>query len=170
MTATVNPATATANKGKAATIRHKTKTVTIGGRRVKLTSNGRTTTAKPAPELEWRLQHAQVKALRAMPEYGTQFLLAAGMEAGKRGKLSATIAKATGLEPGEPDLKIYMTGARILFIENKAENGKLSKVQELRHDALRKLGHRIEVIKAATCEEAASLAVGMVRVALKGKE
>ena len=133
---------------------------------MRLTSDGRTTTAKPAPELEWRLQHAQVKALRAMPEYGSQFLLAAGMEAGKRGKLSATIAKATGLEPGEPDLKIYMIGARILFIENKAENGKLSKVQELRHAALRKLGHRVEVIKATTCEEAASIAVDMVRGAL----
>lgn len=120
---------------------------------------------------EWKLQAAQVRALRAMPEYGRSFLFVGGMEAGRRGPQAATIAKATGLTAGHPDLTIFMLGSRCAFIENKtAEAAKKKKrtsgldpAQVERHEALRRLGHTVEVIVAANEDEAAEAAVAFVR-------
>jgi hypothetical protein len=126
----------------------------------------RSTTTVP----EWRLQSEQCRRLRALPAYGRSFLLVGGMEAGKRGPQTATVAKATGLTAGHPDLTIFLPGGRCAFIENKTEaaakkkkrsNG-LDPAQVDRHEALRRLGHTVEVIVAANESEAADKAVGLV--------
>ena len=116
-----------------------------------------------APELEWVLQAAQIRALRSLPEYGSRFLLVGGMEAGRRSPREAVKAKATGLTAGHPDLTIFMGGGRAGFIENKAEKGRLSPAQVERHVALRALGFDVEVIRASTESEAALRAVATVR-------
>src|ERR1700744_5010959 len=82
----------------------------------------RSTTTVP----EWRLQAAQVRALRAMPEFNKRFTLAGDQNAGRRGRKAAAIASATGMTPGEHDLRIFMEGGRLGLIENKAEKGRLS--------------------------------------------
>ncbi len=142
-------------------------TTRIKGARVTITTNaaGRTT-VKPAPPLEWELQAAQCAALRAMPEYGKRFLFAGDMAAGRRGKKERVIAKATGLVQGEPDLRIYIEDGRLLLIENKAGNGRLSPEQKARHAALGALGHEVVVIRADTCQQAAEAACLAVRGAL----
>lgn len=98
-----------------------------------------------------------------MPEYGRAFLLVGGMEAGRRGPQTATIAKATGLTAGHPDMTIFLTGARCAFIENKTTKGRLSPVQKDWHERLRRLGCDVEVIVAANENEAADKAEGFVR-------
>lgn len=93
------------------------------------------------------------------------------MEAGRRGPQAATIAKATGLTAGHPDVTIFLTGARCAFIENKTEEaakkkkrtGGLDPAQIERHAALRALGHTVEVIVAANENEAADKAEMFVR-------
>ncbi len=140
----------------------KTQTVRINGARVKITTrNGRVTT-KPALPLEWELQAAQVASLRRLPQYQRQFLLAGDMNASKRGPRAQAQAIATGMTSGEPDLRIYGEYGRLLMIENKVGQGRLSPAQKDRHAALQRLGYTVLVIRATTTTEAAEQAVTAV--------
>jgi len=158
--ATTTQTATTRNSGKPTT---HTQTVRINGKRVRLvTRNGRVTAAPAAP-LEWELQAAQVRALRAMPEYGKLFLMAADQNSAKRGPKAQAQAVAAGMTAGEPDVRIYLPGAQLRMFENKVGRGKLSPAQVDRHAALARLGHHVEVVRATTCEEAAAKAVALVR-------
>jgi hypothetical protein len=136
-----------------------TQTVKLQGRRVRITTVDGRVSVKPAPELEWKLQAAQCVRLRAMPEYGKLFTFAGSMEAGKRGPQARIQAKATGMEAGEPDLRIYLKGGRCGFIE-----------QTKRHELLRALGFVVEVVRAATEQEAADKAEAIVRTWLAAND
>ncbi len=140
-----------------------TQIVRINGARTKITTKaGKVTTALALP-LEWELQAAQVRRLRSMPEYGKQFLLAGDMNSAKRGPKAQAQAIATGMTPGEPDLRIYLIGGRLASIENKVgKKGRLSPAQRDRHTALAKLGHIVEVVSATTEQDAADQAVALV--------
>ncbi|GAA5543804.1 VRR-NUC domain-containing protein [Brucella sp. NBRC 113783] len=134
----------------------------INGARVKITtSNGRVTT-KPALPLEWELQAAQVASLRRLPQYQRRFLLAGDMNASKRGPRARAQAIATGMTSGEPDLRIYGEYGRLLMIENKVGQGRLSPAQKDRHAALERLGYTVLVLRATTTTEAAERAVTAV--------
>lgn len=154
-------------------------TVRIGGKRVVVTTTAKgKTTVRDAAVPEWMLQAEAVRQLKAMPEYAATaesakpgtFTFAADFNAGKR---NATRAKATGVMAGEPDIRVYGYGARLLLIEYKNAEGELSvdKVvkgkkrvgQTTRHALLRALGYRVEVIKATTPEECAAASVALVR-------
>lgn len=112
---------------------------------------------------EWRLQAAQVRRLRNMPEHGRLFLIAGDQNAARRGPRAAVEAQATGMTPGEPDLRVYLPEGRLGLIENKTLKGRLSPAQRDRHEALARLGHRVAVVKAATEADAADQAEALVR-------
>lgn len=112
---------------------------------------------------EWRLQAAQVRRLRSMPEHGRQFLLAGDQNAARRGPRAAIEAQATGMTPGEPDLRIYLPNGRLAMIENKTLKGRLSPAQRDRHAALSRLGHTVAVVRAATEQDAADQAEALIR-------
>ncbi|MBO9124865.1 MULTISPECIES: VRR-NUC domain-containing protein [unclassified Rhizobium] len=145
-----------------------TQTTRMSGRRVRIvtrvSSTGTKVTVTDAPPEEWELQAAQVRALRAMPEYGKEFLLAGDMNAERRGPKARFKAVATGMTAGEPDLRIYVTGGRLLLIENKVGKGRLTPEQVKRHEDLRRLGFTVEVLRAVSTTDAASQAVALVRV------
>lgn len=145
-----------------------TQIVRIGGQRTRLTTRNGRVTAKPAGEEEWRLQAEAVRRLRAMPEYGHQFILAGDQNAARRGPKAQIQAKATGLEPGEPDMRIYGANGRLLLIEYKTDTGRLSPAQRQRHADLQRLGYTVEVIAAFTVDECAERSVAMVRAWLAG--
>jgi hypothetical protein len=136
-----------------------TSTVVIDGKRVlvrqRMDKDGviRTTTTNAAI-LESDLQAAQVEALRAHPLYGMAFTLAGDMGAGKRGPQAQADAVRTGLESGEPDLRIYIIGGKLLSVENKAEKTPVSKAQKDRHALLHSLGFQVEIIRTTTCDMA----------------
>lgn len=145
-----------------------TQTTRIKGARVilKTTTNaaGETkVTVSQAKPLEWMLQAAQVRALRKLPEYGRRFLLASGMEAGKRGSTATAQAQAAGMTAGNPDLTIYLPGGLVCLIENKVGKAALEPSQVVRHPALAAIGHPVTVIRAVTEEDAARQAVELVR-------
>jgi len=141
-----------------------TQTTRIKGARVVIhTSASGKVTVKPALPLEWQLQAAQVRALRKLPEYGKLFLLASGMEAGKRGSTATAQAKAAGMTAGEPDLRIYLPDGKVGLIENKVGRASLEASQVARHPALAAIGHPVMVIRATTEEDAARQAVELVR-------
>lgn len=112
---------------------------------------------------EWRLQAAQVRRLRSMPEHGRMFLIAGDQNAARRGPRAAVEAQATGMTPGEPDLRVYGAKGRLLLIENKTLKGRLSPAQRDRHAALARLGHTVVVLRAATETDAADQAEALVR-------
>jgi len=72
-------------------------------------------------------------------------------------------AKAAGLAPGEPDVRIWLEGGRVGLIENKVGKAALEPSQVIRHPLLAALGHPVEVVRAVTCEEAADKAEALVR-------
>lgn len=148
-----------------------TQTVRINGARVRLVTRDGKVTAKPAPVEEWLLQAAIVRTLRTMPEYvddaakvrhGT-FTLAGDFNAARRSMREAAKAKATGLTPGEHDIRVYLSGGRLALIEVKGAAA-VSKAQKDRHALLAALGFtRQAVLRATTEDEAADKAVALVR-------
>ncbi|TPJ86940.1 MULTISPECIES: VRR-NUC domain-containing protein [unclassified Mesorhizobium] len=143
-------------------------TTRINGKRMRLVTQNGKTVVSDAPIEEWRLQAEAVRQLRAMPEYAASaedattasFTLAADFNAGKR---DAAKAKATGVTAGETDLRVYGSAGRLLLVEYKNAEGRLSGDQKDRHALLRALGYRVEVIKASTPEECAVASVSLVR-------
>lgn len=116
------------------------------------------------------MQAAMVAALRKMPEYGKRFLFAGDMNAERRGHKARTKALKTGMAAGEPDLRVYGEGGRLLLIENKvgvfdpAKPDKyLTDSQKVRHPALAAIGHPVTVVYATTESDAAAQAVALVR-------
>jgi hypothetical protein len=145
-----------------------TTTARMNGKRIVVKTTRRAdgthkTTMADALPLEWELQAAQVRALRAMPEYGKRFLLAGDMNAGKRGATAQAQAIASGMTSGEPDLRIYLDGGRLRLIENKVGKAPLTQSQKQRHPALARLGHHVEIIRATTEADASAQAVALVR-------
>ena len=139
-------------------------TTRINGKRVVIrTSPKGTVTIADAPIKESEGQAAQVRALRSLPEYGRQFLLAGDMNSAKRGPRAQADAIATGMTPGEADLRIYLKGGKMRMIENKVGKGRLSLAQVERHASLARLGHLVEVVRFTSTAEAASKAVALVR-------
>jgi len=150
------------NRTRAPSSTTTTQITRINGARVKVTTRAGKVTTKPAPPIEWELQAAQVASLRRLPQYQRQFLLAGDMNASKRGPRAQAQAIATGMTSGEPDLRIYGEYGRLLLIENKVGQGRLSPAQKDRHAALQRLGYTVLVIRATTTTEAAERAVTAV--------
>jgi hypothetical protein len=112
---------------------------------------------------EWRLQAAAVAELRRMIDAGWPFAIAADMNAGKRSMAQAGIAKATGMEAGEPDLRIYWAPGRTGFIEMKGARTPVSPAQKVRHARLRELGHLVTIVQVKTEDEARDAVVRVVK-------
>jgi hypothetical protein len=112
---------------------------------------------------EWKLQHAAVRALFQAKKAGMPIRWAASMNAGRRGPRDRAIAQATGLAPGEPDLNIYLPGARLLQIEYKTTDGALSDEQIESHAEILELGFApVVVLAPANEDEAAAMTLALV--------
>lgn len=48
---------------------------------------------------------------------------------------------------GVPDRLVLWPDGRAVFVELKAENGKLSQMQRIQIERIRKLGHQVEVVR-----------------------
>lgn len=127
-----------------------------------------------ANELEWKLQAAAVRRIRALVGFADEwvedaagnwplFTLAGDFNAGRRSSQESVKAKATGLTPGEADLRLYLSGARLKMIEFKGAKTPVSAEQNRRHRMLRGLGFDVVVVRATTEEEAADAAVVLVK-------
>jgi hypothetical protein len=93
---------------------------------------------------EWQIQAFIVQQLRR-----SGYRVAASMEQGKRNKATAGKAKVTGMVAGEPDLRLYLSMGRVVFVELKTSKGKLSQVQEDYHEVLSELGFPVHVVFAS---------------------
>ena len=144
-----------------------TQTTRVNGQRVRIITRGGKVSIKQAVMLEEDMQAAMVDALRKMPEYGAppkgQFIFAGDMNAERRGHKARTKALKTGMAAGEPDMRIYGAGGRLLLIENKVGSAPLTESQKVRHPLLAAVGHPVTIVRATTTDEAANKAVTLVR-------
>jgi hypothetical protein len=60
---------------------------------------------------------------------------------GKRSPIEAGIFSTLGVKPGVPDIFIALPGGRVIWVEVKAADGRLSPAQVEWRDALRMMGH-----------------------------
>jgi VRR-NUC domain-containing protein len=116
---------------------------------------------------EWRLQAAIMAKLHKLEAEGWPFTSAGDQNAERRGKLAAAKAKVTGMTPGEPDIRVYLSNGRLGLIELKAKDGTLSDAQEERHERLAELGHNVVVLRAVTEKEAVDGAVKILKELLE---
>lgn len=63
---------------------------------------------------------------------------------------------------GEPDVRLYFGGGRLVSVENKVGNGPLSPSQGPRHAVLRSLGFTVHLLRATTPDEAAEAMLAIV--------
>ena len=124
----------------------------------------RTRVLRPANDNvpEWTIQAEAVRRLRALPGYGVTFTLAGDFNAARRSRQESVKAKATGIAAGEPDLRLYGHGGRLLLIEMKGPRTPVSREQKARHELLRGLGFRVEIVRGKTVEQGAADVVALV--------
>lgn len=92
---------------------------------------------------EDRLQQACIAWLRAQLPQVLCFAIPNG---GARSKAVAGILKATGVRAGAPDLCVALPGGRVLWIEVKTAEGRLSPDQRKFHAALQDREHDIVTV------------------------
>lgn len=92
---------------------------------------------------ESEIQKNLVKWLKAK---GVVFSV--GLEGAKRHPAEQARLKAQGMQPGHPDITLYLPEGRVVFVELKTSKGRVSQKQQARHDLLKHLGFEVHVIKA----------------------
>lgn len=102
--------------------------------------------AKPPSLPEWLLQASMVAEFNAIEAAGAQISAVGDMNAGRRSYQEAAKCKAMGMRSGEPDLRLYASGGRTLFIEVKTSKGRKSAAQDERHTRLGQLGFQVLVV------------------------
>ncbi|SKA31083.1 hypothetical protein [Consotaella salsifontis] len=145
-------------------------TVTRDGKRIRVTTTTHldgsvSTKVTDAPPLEWRLQAAAIKRLHGMAARGLDFAFAGDMNGLPLLSPSSKVkAKATGMTPGEHDIRIYLPHGRLGLIELKNADGRPSSEQTARHKRLAELGFdRQAVVKEREENEVADAVERIVR-------
>ncbi len=117
---------------------------------------------------EWRFQAEVVARLHEMESAGLPLTCAGDMAAAKRSQAERMTAKVTGLTAGEPDVRVYLAGGRLISIELKAAKGSRSAEQKARHARLNALGFEVLNPRAPTPEALADLVEAEIRKRLRG--
>ena len=112
--------------------------------------------------LEEHLQQAIVMRCKQRADYAKKFVIVGDMNAAKRTQQLAARLKASGMQAGEPDLRVYLNGGRVLFIELKRKGGRLNPAQVMWHDILAGLGFSVLTIIATTPQEAVDSALAVI--------
>lgn len=121
----------------------------------------RDTVANRIPE--WRLQAEACAGLDELQTAGLAFEYAASLEGAKRSRRQQQDASVTGMKAGEPDLRIYLAGGSMFFIELKGKDGRLNAAQKVRFPKLRALGFVIHIMERDSAAEMRAAVCAIVR-------
>lgn len=113
---------------------------------------------------EWKLQAAVAASLDKRIAAGEPFQYAASLEGviGNLNPYQARLAVATGVKRGEPDIRLYFGGGRMVPVEMKGAGGSLKPSQRERFPLLEALGFTVHIVKAASEDEAVALVGAIV--------
>ena len=98
--------------------------------------------------VKWTEHELQVAVVTRLKQIGV--LYAADQNGLRTSKRQGALAKQAGMMAGEPDIRIYLPGGRIIFVEMKTTRGSVSAAQRQRHKDLADLGHIVYVVKEAS--------------------
>lgn len=112
------------------------------------------------PAAPWNEDDLQLAVVQMLRRAGISVV--ADQNAGRRSWKEGARRKALGMTAGEPDLRLYLTGGRLVSIEMKAGAGSVSKEQKARHDVLACLGFPVHVVKAKTPADACAQVVAIL--------
>ncbi|WP_089177272.1 hypothetical protein [Bosea sp. AS-1] len=115
-----------------------------------------------APLKEWHLQAAAVKWLRRYRQVGWPIRVAGDMNSARRTLREQGHASATGINAGEPDVRVYLPQGKLLLIEFKRSDGTTSDEQDEAHLELTNLGHDVVVLAPSSEDEAIELTTALV--------
>lgn len=115
-----------------------------------------------APLKEWHLQAAAIKWLRRYRQAGWPIRVAGDMNAARRTLREQGQASATGINAGEPDVRVYLPAGKLLLIEFKRLGETTSGEQDDAHAELGALGHDVIVLTPANEDDAATQAAQAV--------
>lgn len=93
-----------------------------------------------------------------------KIVFAADQNAGRRSMREGARRKALGMAAGEPDLRIYLPGGRLVLVELKKRNGKVSAAQKERHADLVSLGFAVHTLRADTPANAVGQMVDILSI------
>ena len=110
---------------------------------------------------EDEIQKNLVKWLKAK-----RVVFSVGLEGAKRHPAEQARLKAMGMQPGQPDISLYLPGGRTVFIELKTEKGRVSDNQRERHELLKNLGFDVHVLRARDGGAAIDLVEAIIQAAI----
>lgn len=111
-------------------------------------------------DFPWSEDAIQAKICSALRARG--IVHAADQNMGRRSKAEGARRKLAGMAAGEPDLRIYLDGARLILIELKTRDGKLTKSQQVRIPLLRKLGFSVHIVHAKSPQDGANKVLAII--------
>ena len=71
-----------------------------------------------------------------------------GNRGGRKGLMDGVRAKRMGVEAGFPDIAVYASGKRVLFLEVKNETGRATRTQQYMWQRLRVLGFECGLVRS----------------------
>jgi hypothetical protein len=116
-----------------------------------------------ATPLEQTLQNYICSEFDILLNNGWVFAYAGDMNAQRRTWAEAQVAKATGMKAGEPDIRVYLPGGRLILIELKVKaKNSVQKHQKDRHEVMRSLGFEVLIWRFKTTDEACAAARALI--------
>jgi hypothetical protein len=121
--------------------------------------------------LEWHLQAAMAQVLGRLERSGLDFTYAADQSGLSSSKGQAAIAKAAGMKEGEPDLRLYLPGPRLVLVEVKrgaraakgGRKGRISIEQKFRREKLEALGFEVRTVWPTCPADAINIITELMR-------
>lgn len=111
------------------------------------------------PTVNWLESDHQIHVVQWLRRNG--YCVAADQNGATNQRRSQRLAE--GLQPGEPDLRIYLPNGRLMLIEMKRHKGKLSPQQVAHHERLESLGHHVFVIIERTPADSLKKVIDIVK-------
>lgn len=108
------------------------------------------------------LQAEQIAECERLAKLGHPFAVAAGLEGVPLTPKKRREMRQQGMAAGEPDLRFYFSGPRLILLENKAEGGTVSKAQKERHALLSGLGFDVRIARMTSPQEARAVVRALV--------
>ncbi len=102
---------------------------------------------KDAGDETVRWSEAQIQMFIIQESKRAGYLITGSMEQGLRSKGAGGKAKACGLTAGMPDMLCWMKD-KVVLVELKVKDGRVSDVQVEMHERLGELGHMVHVVFA----------------------
>lgn len=100
------------------------------------------------------IKEAEIQAGLVEWLYKSNIHFAANLEGSKRDRQYGARLKRQGMRHGRPDIEIYLSGSKTVFIELKRKGNTLTDNQKEEHERLKSLGFNVHTVTAVSVPDA----------------